>query len=107
MMTTDPRAEMVSTATDLEPNFAQYVNGPGKYEHSDDRVLTAALREISLHGFADADIRTADGHVAQIGPFLLFTSEQGFCTHELCASEGEAILRIDELVEEEPECSES
>lgn len=100
MEKTTARGEMLSTATNLEPNFAQYTTGPGKYEHSDDRVLTAALREIAGHGFADDEIRTADGHVAQIGPFLLFTSEQGFCTHEECESADKASLRIDAMVEE-------
>lgn len=96
----DERAEIITSARELQADFAANVSGPGRFEREQDRELAAALDVIAGHGQADDQIRTFDGHAAQIGSYVLYTNDQGFVTFEKFNTADAASLHVDELAED-------
>lgn len=86
--------------SDFDANALVLGHGPGPFERASDRQLAIALWALSNHSLADDTAATFQGHVAQIGCYLLFETDDGFKTVQTFANADAASLRVTELVEE-------
>jgi hypothetical protein len=100
------RAWLLEAAAELEPDFRQSIDGPGRYDGSSDRELTAALEVLA--GVSGQDDEAGDVEtglwLARFGHYVLCADSQGFLDVERYGSDRLAQLA---LVERDAELDET